>query len=74
MLIVYNRVESAHRALKQYLGSKKTQGNLLTTWINIEDAVINQVHCITVKNSSEHDHVPLDLDCRLFYGVFSVVT
>ena len=74
MLIVYIRVESAYRTLKQYLSSKKTQGNLFTTQINIEDTVINQVYYITVKDSSECDYVPLDLDCELFYSVFDIVT
>ena len=39
----FSRVESAHRALKQYLGGKKTRGDLLTTWLNIEAAVVNQI-------------------------------
>src|SRR6266487_1488801 len=74
MLIIYFRVESAHRAVKQYLGGKRTRGNLLTTWLNIEGAIINQVHRIAVEDSSERDRIPLELNRELFRSVFGVVT
>ena len=73
ILIVYFRVESVYRVLKLYLGSKKTQSNLFTTWINIENAIINQTCCITVEDSSKRDYVPLELNYELFCGVFGVV-
>ena len=73
MLIIYIRVESIYRALKQYLGSKKTQRNFFTTWINIEDILINQIYCITVENSSKHNCIPLDLDRQLFCSIFGIV-
>ena len=74
MLIQYYRVESAHRAIKVYLGSKRTKGNLLSTWLQIEAALLNQVSTIETSNSSKRDHTPLELDRALFRKVFSIVT
>jgi hypothetical protein len=68
------RVESAYRALKQYLGGKRTRGELLTTWKNIEDAIVNQVTRIKTERACERDCTPLALDWKLFRGVFGVVT
>ena len=68
------RVESAHRFIKSFLGGKKTRGELLTTWMNIEDAIKNQVHLLLVEENSARDRTPLYLDRAVFHGVFGVVT
>ena len=41
-----SRVEGLHAFLKLYLGGKKTQGDLFTTWSNIEAAVVSQIKAI----------------------------
>jgi hypothetical protein len=67
-------VESTHRALKSYLGGKKTRGNLLTTWLNIEDTLINQVSRIQTQDSSNRDRTPLSIDQKVFHSIFGFVT
>ena len=68
------RVESVHKAIKLYLNSKKTQGDLLTTWLNIEGALLNQVSRIQTQDNSDHDRTPLSIDWNIFHSVFDIVT
>jgi hypothetical protein len=56
------------------LGGKKTRGDLLTTWLNIEAAIINQTSQIRTEANSERDRTPLYVDRKAFRGVFGVVT
>jgi hypothetical protein len=74
ILRVYSRVESAHSAIKKHLGGKRTKGSLLTTWLNLEAAILTQVLEIKVKDSSEQDRIPLYLDRMLFRGVSGIIT
>jgi hypothetical protein len=43
-MVYYDRVESAHALLKRYITS--SQGDLLTTWYQIELAVSSQIKTI----------------------------
>ena len=60
--------------LKQYLGSKKTRGDILTTWLNIEATIVNQISRIRTEANSERNCTPLYVDRKAFCGVFSIVT
>ena len=67
-------MESAHRAIKLYFGSKKTRGDLLTTWLNIEGALLNKISRIRTQDNSDRDRTPLSIDRNIFHGVFGIVT
>ena len=56
------------------MGGKKTRGDLLTTWLNIEAAVINQISRIHTEANSERDRTPLYVDRKAFRGIFGIVT
>ena len=68
------RVEGAHAYLKQYLSSKKSKGDLFTTWQKIEAAINNQIINIQGLAASERQATPLNLDRKLFRPIFGVVT
>ncbi len=74
MLTINIRAEGAHAYLKRHLGGKRTKGDLFSTWKNIEAAVINQIATIQGLASSERERTPLDVDRKLFRGVFGIVT
>ena len=57
-----SRVESNHAYIKQYLGAKKTEGNLFVTIAGIEAGVTAQISNIITKTACEQDSVPLDID------------
>ena len=69
-----SRVEGAHAYIKRYLGGKKNRGSLLTYWLNIERAVINQLTVVTVRTNQSRDYTPLGLDRRLFQSCIGVIT
>ena len=71
---VTSRVEGAHAYIKRYLGGKKSKGDLLSTWKQIELAVINQIATVTISTSTLRDRVPIDIDKKLYQGCFGVIT
>ena len=48
---VTSRVEGAHAYIKRYLGGKKTKGDLYSSWLLIEAAVINQVTAVSTRTA-----------------------
>jgi hypothetical protein len=74
MLILYYRVESIYQAIKAYLGSKKTRRNLLTTWLYIEAAIVDQISTIETGDSSDRDCILIELNWVFFCRVFGIVT
>ena len=71
ILILY-RVESAHALLKRYIQS--SQGDLLTTWCSIEQAVANQILNIKTNSAKDRIRTPLDIDRTQFQACFSQIT
>ncbi|KAI0993426.1 hypothetical protein K3495_g14758 [Podosphaera aphanis] len=69
-----SRAEGVHAYIKRYLAGKKSRGSLLTSWLNIGRAVINQLTVVTVRTNVSRDRTPLGLDRRLFQGCIGVVT
>jgi hypothetical protein len=68
------RVKGSHAFLKRYLGSKKTQGDLFTTWSNIEAVIRFQIKAIQTKETRVQDYCLLDIDNKKFCAVIGVVT
>lgn len=66
--------EGAHAYIKLHLGGKKTKGDLMSTWLKIEAALLNQLDNISSRTALGRDTTPLTLDNKLFQGVFGVVT
>ena len=62
-----------HAFLKKYLGSKKTQQSLYTTWCKMEAAIRDQLMNIEVTAAAERGSTPLALNRKLFQLVFRVV-
>jgi hypothetical protein len=58
--------------LKQYISD--SQGNLLSTWRSIEQAVANQIQ--TIKNTAALDRqqTPLSLDLTQYHACFNYIT
>jgi MULE transposase-like protein len=71
---VTSRAEGAHAYIKRYLGGKKTKGDLYSSWLHIEAAVINQVTAVSTRTSMLQDRAPLDIDKKLYQGCFGVIT
>jgi hypothetical protein len=71
---VTSRAEGAHAYIKRYLGGKKTKGDLYSSWLLIEAAVINQITAVSSRTSLQQDRTPLDIDKKLYQGCFGVVT
>ena len=71
---VTSRVEGAYAYIKRYLGGKKTKGDLYSSWLLIEAAVINQITAVLSRTSLQQDRAPLDIDKKLYQGCFEVIT
>jgi hypothetical protein len=71
---VTSRAEGAHAYIKRYLGGKKTKGDLYSSWLLIEAAVINQITAVSTRTSIQQDRAPLNIDKKLYQGCFGVVT
>jgi hypothetical protein len=71
---VISRVEGAHAYIKRYLGGKKTKGDLYSSWLYIEAAVINQITAVSTRTTILQDRAPLDIDKKLYHGCFGVIT
>ena len=71
---VTSRAEGAHAYIKQYLGGKKTKGDLYSSWLHIEAAVINQITAVSSRTTIQQDRAPLNIDERLYHGCFGVIT
>jgi hypothetical protein len=69
-----SRSKGAHTYIKRYLGRKKSKGDLYTTWLLIEAAVINQITTISNKSTIQQDSTPVDIDIKLYQGCFRVIT
>ena len=73
-LRVTSRAEGAHAYIKRYLGGKKTKGDLYSSWLLIEAAVINQITAVSSRTTIQQDRAPLNIDKKLYQGCFGVVT
>jgi hypothetical protein len=62
VLLILYRVESIHKVVKDNI--KSSQGDLLTTWRSIEQAVANQIQNIKASTASTQIRTPLDIDRR----------
>ena len=71
---ITNRAKSSHAYIKRYLSGKKTEGDLFSTIAAIEASVNAQISNIVVETAREQDSTPLDVDRKVFQGVFGVVT
>jgi hypothetical protein len=71
---VTSRAEGAHAYIKRYLGGKKTKGDLYSSWLRIEAAVINQITAVSTRTSILQDRAPLNIDKKLYQGCFGVIT
>jgi hypothetical protein len=69
-----NRVEANYTYIKQYLGSKKTYSNFFNIVAGIEEAVNNQISNIIIGTARQQDYILLDIDRKVFRGMFGVVT
>ena len=72
VLLILYRVESAHALLKRYIYS--SQGDLLTTWISIEQAVANQIQEIKANVAKDHIRTLLNLNRRQYHAYFGHIT
>ena len=59
-IINSNRVESAHALLKKHI--QHSQGDLLTTWQAIEQAIANKIETINIQVAQRRICIPLDVD------------
>jgi hypothetical protein len=73
-LRVTSRAKGAHAYIKRYLGGKKTKGDLYSSWLLIEAAVINQITAVSSRTSLQQDRAPLNIDKKLYQGYFGVIT
>ena len=71
---VTSRTKGAYAYIKRYLGGKKTKGDLYSSWLHIEAAVINQITAVSTRTSILQDRTPLDIDKKLYQGYFGIVT
>jgi hypothetical protein len=58
--------------LKQYIQS--SQGDLLTTWRSIEQAVSNQIQTIKANSARDQMRTPLTLNRRHYHACFGYIT
>jgi hypothetical protein len=65
-------VESAHALLKRYISS--SQGDLLTTWLQIQQAVSTQIQNIKAIAAKERMRTPLRLSRVQYQACFSHIT
>jgi hypothetical protein len=65
-------VESAHALLKRYITS--SQGDLLTTWLQIEQAVSSQIQNIKAIAAKERMRTPLHLTRVQYQACFGHIT
>lgn len=71
---VTSRAEGAHAYIKRYLGGKKTKGDLYSSWLLIEAAIVNQITAVSTRTSIQQDRAPLNIDKNLYRGCFGVIT
>ncbi len=69
-----SRVESAHAMLKSYLGQARVRQNLITTWRNLENAIINQVTAIKANEATQKIRTPWEFMGRTWEGVHHHIT
>ena len=65
-------VESAHALLKRYITS--SQGDLLTTWLQIQQAVSTQIQNIKTIAGKERMRTPLRLSRVQYQACFGYIT
>jgi hypothetical protein len=65
-------VESAHALLKRYITS--SQGDLLTVWLQIQQAVSSQIENIKAIAENERIQTPLHLNRLQYQACFSYIT
>jgi hypothetical protein len=65
-------VESAHALLKRYITS--SQGDLLTTWLQIRQAVSSQIENIKANAAKERIQTPLHLNRLQYQACFGHIT
>ena len=65
-------VESAHALLKRYITS--SQGDLLTTWLQIQQAVSTQIQNIKAIAAKERIQTPLHLNRLQYQACFGHIT
>jgi hypothetical protein len=65
-------VESAHALLKRYITS--SQGDLLTVWLQIQQAVSTQIQNIKAIAAKERIQTPLHLNRLQYQACFSYIT
>jgi hypothetical protein len=70
--LIINRVESSHALLKRYITS--SQGDLLTVWLQIQQAVSNQILNIKAEATQERMQTPLNLNQAQYHTYFSYIT
>jgi hypothetical protein len=70
-LMTYS-VESAHALLKRYITS--SQGDLLTTWLQIEQAVASQIQNIKDNAAKGRIRTPLHLNRDQYQACFGYIT
>ena len=71
-MIYYDRVESAHALLKRYITS--SQGDLLTTWRQMELAVTSQIQNIKANAAKDRIRTPLHLNRSQYQACFGYIT
>ena len=71
---ITNRAKSSYAYIKRYLSRKKIEGDLFSTIAAIEASINAQISNIVVETAREQDSTPLDVDQKVFWGVFGVVT
>ncbi|RKF79143.1 hypothetical protein GcC1_049037, partial [Golovinomyces cichoracearum] len=69
-----SRAEGSHAYIKRYLGGKKSKGNLYSSWLRIEAAIINQITAVSTRTSIQRDRTPIDIDKKLYHGCFGVIS
>jgi hypothetical protein len=69
-----SRVEGAHAYIKRYLGGSKSKGDLLSSWLHIEAAVINQIIAISIRTNQQRDNTPINVERTIYQGCFGVVS
>ena len=63
---------SQHAAIKGYINS--SQGDLLTTWLSIQQAVANQISTLCNNSAKDRIRTPLNLTRSVFQACFGHIT
>jgi hypothetical protein len=66
------RIQSAHALLKRYITS--SQGDLLTTWLQSEQAVSSQIQNIKANTAKDRIRTPLHLNRAQYQACFGYIT